>query len=69
MLLPKPNLNICILVDEVVCALLLDVVSVSEQPDDLVSGERQRHEHKQGLVGHEGKKKDTLVQRQEKEIS
>ena len=41
----------CVLVDEVVCAFLLDVVGVSEQPDDLVTGERQRHEHEQRLAG------------------
>lgn len=43
------SLSARILVDEVVCAFLLDVVGMSQQPDDLVSGKRQRHEHKQGL--------------------
>lgn len=41
---------LCLLVYEVVCAFLLDVVGVSQQPDDLVAGERQRHEHEQRLV-------------------
>lgn len=39
------HVYVCVLVDEVVCAFLLDVVCVSKQPDDLVTGERQRHEH------------------------
>lgn len=38
-----------VLVNEVICAFLLDVVCMSKQPDDLVTGKRQRHEHKQGL--------------------
>lgn len=40
--------RVCVflLVYEVVCAFLLDVVCVSKQPDDLVTGKRQRHEHK-----------------------
>lgn len=32
------DVYVCILVDEVVCAFLLDVVCVSKQPDDLVTG-------------------------------
>lgn len=39
------DVYVCILVDEVVCAFLLDVVCVSKQPDDLVTGKWQRHEH------------------------
>lgn len=29
---------VCVLVYEVICAFLLDVVGVSKQPDDLVTG-------------------------------
>ena len=35
-----------LLVYEVVCAFLLDVVGVTQQPDDLVSCKGQRHENK-----------------------
>lgn len=32
------NVYVCVLVYEVICAFLLDVVCVSKQPDDLVTG-------------------------------
>lgn len=32
------NVYVCLLVYEVICAFLLDVVCVSKQPDDLVAG-------------------------------
>lgn len=44
-------MHVGVLVYEVVCAFLLDVVGVSKQPDDLVTGKRQRHEHEQRLAG------------------
>lgn len=39
-----------LLVYEIICAFLLDVVCMSKQPDDLITGEWQRHEHKQRLA-------------------
>lgn len=56
----KHTEDLCSLVYEVVCAFLLDVVCVPKQPDDLITGERQRHEHKQRLAERRGERWERL---------
>lgn len=48
---------VSLLVNKVICAFLLDVVGMSEQPDDFITSERESHEDKKGLEEKKVKKK------------
>lgn len=50
-----------LLVNKVICAFLLDVVGMSEQPDDLVTSKRESHEDKESLGKEEKKKSEKIL--------